>query len=135
MKYAWIIWYAIFLHTWWGLNHLINPPVGEDWHGGVSWNIYINLGGGDLWATAMLVAAVLAVISFFMTRGSISVLMMLPQQAILTIGAIGIFTSLTGYFYPFETSRVLRVAPLPIGAFIFHTLAILDYHDVFRWKT
>lgn len=135
MKHHWMIWYVIFLHSWWGINYWLNPPADSDWHGGVSWNLYINLGGGGLWANLMLAAAALAIFSMFMKRGAVAICLILPQQLILTIGAIGILTGVTGYYYEFEVSRVLRVAPLHIGPFVFHTLAILDHYDVFRWKT
>lgn len=131
---SWIIWYVIFLHTWWGASYWLSPPAGADWHGGVSWNIYINLGGGDLWTILMLVGAALAAVSMLMDRGAVSISLLLLQQVVLTIGAIGMLTGFFGFYHEFEGSRVLRVAPIHIGAFLFHTIAILDSYHVFRWR-
>ena len=124
-----MIWYAIIIHLMWGILLVTVPLVGKDASGGLSWNIYVELGGQMPWGIAMIVGAVLAIASLFIRRRKmLALLLLLPQQFILTIGAIGIITSMLGVFDGFAMSRILRVLPLSWGAFICHTLAILDIH-------
>ena len=130
----WMIWYAIVLHLWWGTTLLLLGPQGSDWHGGVFWNVYVESGGTIFWGYAMVIASLLSISGCFLKPGTISLCLMLPQQAILTIGAIGVFMGLAGYLYPFETSRLLRVFPSSVGAFVFHTLALIDLHAPNFWQ-
>ena len=135
MKRKWIIWFAILLHLSWGIQMLVAPPTGGDAHGGISWNIYVSMGGLTFWGIWMILAAFLAGVSVLRyKRGLLPVLMLLPQQAVLAMGAIGIITGFLGTFHEFEISRVIRVMPLSLGSFIFYTLAVLDYHGEELWK-
>lgn len=136
MRRNWIIWYAICLHGVWGLTMLFDPPLGQDAHGGVLWNVYVEHGGVRFWAVWMLVASVLSAVSLRLrSRGWLPLLLLLPQQAALTVGMIGPFLNLLGVSEAtFETSRAFRnIAPTLFG-FLFHTLAILETHAEGAWR-
>lgn len=126
-----MVWYAIFLHLWWGIYNIVDDPIASDNHGGVSWNIYVTMGGIELWGILFVVGSVLAIVALFWAPSRIvRIALLLPQQGVLTIGALGIIFHMLGWGdTQFEISRVLRVAPLALGAFFFHTLAILNGHQ------
>lgn len=135
MKKNWMIWYATCLHTMWGFTMLFDPPRGGDANGGVLWNVYVENGGVFFWAVWMLVAAAFSVVSLSLRReGWLKLLLLLPQQAVLTIGMLGPFMNLLGMSEAtFETSRAFRnIAPTLFG-FLFHTAAILEHHAEGVW--
>ena len=108
---------------------------GRDIQGGISWNVYIELGGLQFWAIWMIIGAIAATISVLKSKRSVWwVLLLLPQQAVLTVGALGVFLNLFGLYGDFELSRIIRVLPRAVGFFIFYTIAILDYYGANLWK-
>ena len=129
MRRSWIIWYAVVLHLWWGVSALTVSVVPQDASGGVSWGVYVNNGGMKLWACLMILAAALVLAALWRNKADRwSLLAVLLQQAILTVGAIGGLLNLAGIDGDFALSRIIRVLPLAWGALIFHTLAVIDHH-------
>ena len=132
---SWMILYAIVLHISWGLYLIMQGPVGSDYHGGVFWNVFVSMAPPAFWGWMMLAAGLLAFGAIFKKPSRAGVMLLLPQQAILTIGAVGIVLAGFGWSpYDYEISRVMRVAPASVGAFVFHTGAILQYHAPNLWR-
>ena len=135
MRTSWIVWYAIVLHCFWGIELLTLGPIGDDYHGGVSWNIYITLGGPFFWGWFMLIGSTGSLATMYWRHtGVFTLFLLLPQQSVLTVGFLGNVGHIFGFGEEYALSRVLRVFPLSAGAFVFHTLAIISTHSRGIWK-
>ena len=133
LRKSWIIWYAIVLHAWWGVALLaLDIPLGDE-HGGVGWNVYFTTLGEGVTAWLMLFAAFTALVGIFSPKHW-AWLLLVPQQTMLAIGAFSIFLYLFGWAHSYDLSRIMRVAPMSLGIFIFHTLAICEHFGCFRWR-
>ncbi len=134
MRTSWMIWYAIFMHLWWSVIIYAQGLGGSDWHGGVSWNTYVELGGLHLWAALMFIGALLALWGMFAKNRWWSLFLLLPQQFILSVVAFGMILHFFGFGHSYDSSRLWRVGALSWGVFIFHSAAILQYHAGGLWK-
>ncbi len=129
IKWEWIIAFATVRHLMWGWAMLAEPPQGKDYTGGVSWNVYVEHLGTTFWGVTMIAASMLVLLAIFVRSEAKSMALCLPQQAVLTVGAVGFVMNCFGWSEAqFEASRLWRVAPDAVGMFIFHTLALLEIH-------
>lgn len=124
---AYMVWYLIFLHLYWGLILFIEPPAGVDASGGATWNIYVRFLGVEFWRVWFLLGSAMAAISLSIRNQSWrTALLLLPQQLTVIVAFIGVITNFAGYWDEFAMSRIHRQAPTALGPFIFHTLAFFE---------
>ena len=125
----WIIWYAVALHVTWGLLLLVSADPAQ-----VTAVNHVRLALGGRWTSAvgLLVIGGAAGIGLVQHIRWMSLTMLLPQQFILMLSALGALHSIaTGTFadgahYP---RAFIAADQLPaILAATFHTCAIIEYH-------
>jgi len=128
VSHAWIIWYAVVLHTVWGCLLLRSPAA----YGATALHVFNDLPRG-LMAGALLSAAGLAVWAITRRQPSLkSLAALLPQQALLTLSAYAavaaVFVAHYGDGVPRPPLFILADQAPAIIAFVLHTAAVIEMH-------
>ena len=125
---AWIIWYAVVLHTVWGCLLLRSPAA----YGATALHVFNDLPRG-LMAAALFSAAGLAVWAITRRQPSLkSLAALLAQQALLTLSAYAavaaVFVAHYGDGVPRPPLFILADQAPAIIAFVLHTAAVIEMH-------
>lgn len=126
--HAWIIWYAVVLHTIWGCLLLMSPAV----YGPTALRVFHHL-PRSLMAGALFSASGLAVWALTRRQPSLKTLAaLLLQQALLTLSAyaavVAVFVAHYGDGAPRPRLFILADQAPAIIAFVLHTAAVIEMH-------
>lgn len=126
--HAWIIWYAVALHTVWGCLILLSPAP----YGATALHVFHDLPRGIL-AGALFSASGLAVWALTRRQPSLkSLAALLLQQALLTLSAYAavaaVFVAHYGDGVPRPPLFILADQAPAIIAFVLHTAAVIEMH-------
>jgi hypothetical protein len=110
---VWIIWYAVLLHTVWGILLLLSPTP----YGATALHVYHNL-PTNLMAAVFFLASALAAWAVTRRQPTLRTLTaLLPQQALLTLSAYSAVAAVLAAHYADGVPRPLL-----------HTVAVIDMH-------
>ena len=128
VSHAWIIWYAVVLHTVWGCLLLLNPAVFE----ATALHVFHDL-PRSLMAGALFSASGLALWALSRREPSLkSLAALLPQQALLTLSASAAVAAVFAAHYADGAPRpplfILADQAPAIIAFVLHTAAVIEMH-------
>ena len=126
--HAWIIWYAVALHTVWGCLLLLSPAV----YGVTALRVFHDL-PRSLMAGTLFFASALAVWAITRRQPSPqSLAALLLQQALLTLSAYAaiaaVFVAHYGDGAPRPRLFILADQAPAIIAFVLHTAAVIEMH-------
>jgi hypothetical protein len=126
--HAWIIWYAVVLHTVWGCLLLLSPAV----YGPTALRVFHDL-PRSLMAGALFSASGLAVWALTRRQPSLkSLAALLLQQALLTLSAYAAVAAVVVAHYGDGVPRprlfILADQAPAIIAFVLHTAAVIEMH-------
>ncbi|SRR6266571_428782 len=128
LRPSWIIWYAVLLHTLWGILLLINEaPLGA-----TALHVYA---GVPRYLLAVLFFAAAALAAFALTRDRPtwqSLASLLPQQGLLSVSAFGAVVAVIYAHYGDGVPRprlfiFADQAPV-ILTMLLHTVAVIELH-------
>lgn len=128
-RMAWVIWYCICLHAWWGVMLLLDPAV----QGVTAINFMTTL-TGSAWGSALVFLGVagLATVGLLRARPrtTTGLIEVLPQQVVLLLSAFGACAAvwLSRYADGVPRPRAFIAADQVPAVFIVlaHTAALLD---------
>ena len=125
---AWIIWYAVVLHTLWGCLLLLSPAA----YGATTLHVFRDL-PRSVMAGALFSASGLAVWALTRRQPSLkSLAALLPQQALLTLSAYAAVAAVFAAHYGDGVARpsvfILADQAPAIIAFVLHTAALIEIH-------
>jgi hypothetical protein len=128
VSHAWIVWYAVVLHTVWGCFLLLSAAV----YGPTALHVFHDLPRG-LMAGALFSASGLAVWALTRRQPSLkSLAALLPQQALLTFSAYAAAAAVLVARYGDGLARprlfILADQAPAIIAFVLHTAAVIEMH-------
>ena len=134
MRRPWMVIFAITMHLWWGgifLSSLggYDSSVEFRWfrqNAGADLQWFFLNGGQTMWGAIFLVVALMALVSIFIRNQWISIWLILPQQTVMMIGAIGYLTT--------WTPAAAISFPALVFAAILHTVAMIDHYGRNIWK-
>jgi hypothetical protein len=126
--HAWIIWYAVVLHTVWGCLLLLSPAA----FSATALHVFHDLPRGIL-AGTLFSASGLAVWALTRRQPSLkSLAALLPQQALLTLSAYAAVVAVFAAHYADGAPRpplfILADQAPAIIAFVLHTAAVIEMH-------
>lgn len=130
-RYSWMIYYAVFLHSIWAVMILLSSdPFG-------STPVHVLRVGPRFVTSFVLLATAAMAVRGIRRRGTTAGwLLMLPQQFLLIVSAVGgLIAAATGHYADGVTRPHLFIAAdqLPgVVAAICHTFAIIDLHRQHR---
>ncbi len=132
--HSWAIWLGISFHMVWGGLILIAGPRNS-----IQMEWVADHGGAYLWATLMVTTALLAAYGMIWKPRSFWLpLSLVPQQALLTLGALALVTvainGATLFGKPIDSVFILQATTAEILAAVFHNIAAIDYHWRGFWK-
>lgn len=124
----WIIWYAVLLHTFWGVLLLLSPAP----YGATALHIY-RMVPRALMAALLFLASALAAWAVTRRRASMGTLAaLLPQQTLLTLSALSALAAVIASHYADGVPRprlfILADQAPALIVFLLHTAAIIEMH-------
>ena len=127
-RQPWLLWYAVVLHTIWGMCFLINTSA----FGATPVHVYKNDPRMLIGLMFLTAAALGAYGLIFKPRSLIGLLCLLPQQSLLVVSAtVAIISVADGHYADGVIRPTLFIlvdqAPI-ILAVVFHTVALISYH-------
>ena len=128
VSHAWIVWYAVVLHTAWACLLLLSSAV----YGPTALRVFHDL-PRDLMAGALFSASGLAIWALTRHEPSLkSLAALLPQQALLTLSAYAAVAAVFVAHYGDGLVRprlfILADQAPAIIAFVLHTAAVIEMH-------